>query len=162
MERLFSEMCKYYAGNPQQIQHFTKVHSYARFIGLGEKLEAETLQILEIAAIVHDIGIKPAMEKHGSGIGKYQELEGPPAAKAMLEGLAYPQHLIERVCYLVGHHHTYRDINGPDYQMLVEADFLVNMYESQMSENSIKSILQKVFRTATGRKYCELLFAISM
>lgn len=159
-EKLFLEMMELYSGDPEQIQHFIKVHSFARLIGLGEEIDDATRQILEIAAIVHDIGIKPALEKHGSGSGKYQELEGPPLAEAMLKGLKYPQHIITRVCYLVGHHHTYKDIDGIDYQILVEADFLVNMFEGKMSENAIKSTLDKIFRTKTGKEYCRLMFNV--
>lgn len=160
MEQLFFEMMKFYSGDPKQIQHFTKVHSYAHLIGLGENVDSATLKILEIAAIVHDIGIKPSIEKHGSGNGKYQELEGPPVAEAMLKKLGYPQDIIDRVCYLVGHHHTYKDIDGIDYQILVEADFLVNMYESEMSTNAIKSTLDKIFRTQTGKEYCQTMFGV--
>lgn len=160
MEQLFFEMMKFYSGDPKQIQHFTKVHSYARLIGLGEQIDSATLKILEIAAIVHDIGIKPAIKKHGSGSGKYQELEGPPVAKAMLKRLEYLQDIIDRVCYLVGHHHTYKEIDGIDYQILVEADFLVNMYESDMSIDAIKSTLGKIFRTRTGKEYCQTMFHV--
>ena len=162
MEKVFLEMMKFYSGDPHQIQHFTKVHSYARLIGMEEKIDNEALEILEIAAIVHDIGIKPAMEKYGSSNGKYQELEGPPLAEKMLSGLGYPQHIIDRVCYLVGHHHTYKDIDGIDYQILVEADFLVNMFEGEMSMDAIKSALNKVFRTDTGKKYCCLIYSIEL
>lgn len=158
MEKLFLEMMKFYSGDPKQIQHFTKVHSYAKLIGLSEKIDAGILKILEIAAIVHDIGIKPAIEKHGSGAGKYQELEGPPIAESMLKGLGYPKEIVERVCYLVGHHHTYKNIEGIDYQILVEADFLVNMYESEMSENAIKSTMDKIFCTESGKEYCKIMF----
>mgnify|MGYP000340972515 FL=1 len=35
--------------------------------------------------------------------------------------------MTERVAYLIGHHHTYDKIEGMDYQILVEADFLVNI-----------------------------------
>jgi len=160
VEQLFFEMMKYYSGDPKQIQHFTKVHSYARLIGLGEKLDDDTQRNLEIAAVVHDIGIKPAIEKYGSGNGKYQELEGPPVAELMLQALAYPQDVIDRVCYLVGHHHTYKEIDGMDYQILVEADFLVNMYESQMSPNAIQVTLDNIFRTQTGKQACQLMFHI--
>ncbi|MDL2279517.1 HD domain-containing protein [Desulfovibrio sp. OttesenSCG-928-G11] len=160
MEKLFWEMMKLYAGDPLQIQHFMKVHSFARLIGLEEKIDDATQNILEIAAIVHDIGIKPAMEKHGSGSGKYQELEGPPVARAMLENLAYTSDVIDRVCYLVGRHHTYTNIDGIDYQILIEADFLVNMFESEMSMNAIQSTLHKIFRTQSGKRYCQLMFNV--
>lgn len=161
MERIFLEMFKLYSGDPHQIQHFTKVHNYARLIGLCEGLDHERLEILEIAAIVHDIGIKAAVEKHGSSGGKYQELEGPPVAEEMLSGLGYAQHVIDRVCYLVGHHHTYQNIDGIDCQILIEADFLVNMFEDNMTEERIRAVLEKIFRTETGKRYCQLMFNIS-
>lgn len=55
---------------------------------------------------------------------------------------------------------TYTDIDGADYQILVEADFLVDLYEDQMDKNSEESVLDKIFRTGTGRKICEEMFAL--
>ncbi|MEW6721096.1 MAG: phosphohydrolase, partial [Thermodesulfobacteriota bacterium] len=89
--------------------------------------------------------------------GKYQEAEGPAVAAEMLMELDYSKDVINRVCYLVGHHHTYTEIDGIDYQILVEADFLVNMYEDEMSPDAIKSTLNKVFRTKTGKWLCETI-----
>ena len=75
LDDLFLKMIAYYAGDPKRIQHFTKVHSYARIIGVGEEMDAASLFILEAAAYTHDIGIKPAEEKYGSSDGKLQEQE---------------------------------------------------------------------------------------
>ena len=44
----------------------------------------------------------------------------------MLEELEFDETDIEQICYLVGHHHTYTNIEGIDYQILVEIDFLKN------------------------------------
>lgn len=87
------------------------------------------MHILEAAAYVHDIGIKVAEEKYGRCTGKLQEQEGPAVAREMLEKLGFEEKVPERVCYLVGHHHTYTDMDEMDYQILVEADFLVNLYK---------------------------------
>ena len=38
LDDLFMDMIAYYDGDPKRIQHFTKVHSYARLIGIGEEL----------------------------------------------------------------------------------------------------------------------------
>ena len=130
MEKLHilkGNMIEYYMGDPARIHHFLKVHSFAKLIGEEEGLDAETQEILEAAALVHDIGIKIAEEKYGSDAGPLQEKEGPTAAKQILEKSGYAGALIDRVCYLVGHHHTYTDIDRADYQILVEADFLVNL-----------------------------------
>ena len=124
-ETLYREMMAYDAGDPARIQHFVKVHSFAQAIGKAEKLEEEVQFILECAALVHDIGIKPAEAKYGKSDGKFQEQEGPAEAEKMMRVLGFEEAVIERVSYLVGHHHTYTNIDGMDYQILVEADFLV-------------------------------------
>jgi len=159
-ERLFMDMMEYYSGDPKQIQHFMKVHSFAMRIGRAEHLEEKTLCILETTALVHDIGIKEAIKKHGSSKGKNQEIEGPAIAKEMLEKLRYPQDIIDRVCYLVGHHHTYNKIDGLDYQILIEADFLVNMYEENMSNDAILATRRKIFKTSAGIRLCNRMYQL--
>ena len=54
LHELSLAMIKYYQGDPKRIQHFIKVHSFARLIGTMEKLDAKTLFILEAAALTHD------------------------------------------------------------------------------------------------------------
>ena len=156
--KLIMEMIHYYEKDPKQVSHFLKVYGYAKTIGEAEALSPQLEQILEIAAIIHDIGIKVSLKKYKSSAGKYQEREGPLLAKAMLERLKYPAELIGRVCYLVGHHHTYEKINGLDYQILVEADFLVNIEESGMSQEEIADIEQKIFKTSCGKRILKALY----
>lgn len=157
---LITEMMKYYTGDPKRIQHFIKVHQFAKMIGEMEGLPEEEQHILETAAIVHDIGIKPAEEKYGSCGGKLQEQEGPAVAEEMLQRLDYGPEVIHRVCYLVGHHHTYDQIDGSDYRILVEADFLVNLYEDGVSKDAVKNAYDKIFQTETGRRMCSLMFSV--
>ncbi|MCD7921819.1 MAG: HD domain-containing protein [Clostridiales bacterium] len=160
IEKLISEMIIYYHGDPKRIQHFMKVHDFARTIAVLENLDKETLFTLETAAVVHDIGIHISEEKYSSAAGKYQELEGPPLAEEMLTRLGFPEDVISRVCYLVGHHHTYQNIDGADYQILVEADFLVNLYEDQASEKAAIHACDAVFQTETGRRFCREMFGL--
>lgn len=157
-DKLIFEMIKYFTGDPKRVQHFLKVYEFSSLIGRCENLDAKTQQILETASIVHDIGIKPAEEKYSSSSGKLQEQEGPKPAREILEKLNYDSKIIDRVCFLVGHHHTYTGIDGIDYQILVEADFLVNMYEDNVSKDAVKNAYNKIFRTKTGRYLCETLF----
>ena len=160
MKKLMNEMILYYSGDAKRIQHFIKVHSLAKFIGEMEGLESKEQFILESAAVVHDIGIKKAEAEFGSSNGKQQEELGPDIAREMLNQLRYNKEDIERICYLVGHHHTYTNIDGIDYQILVEADFLVNMYEDELSEASIKSVYQNIFRTETGKRLCKVMYKL--
>ena len=132
--KLYLAMTDFFAGDVKRIQHFVKVHSFAKIIGEEEGLDGKTQGILEAAALVHDIGIKPAEEKYGRSEGKLQEQEGPVIAEKMLHELEFAEDVIKRVAWLVAHHHTYSHIEAPDHQILVEADFLVNFYEGDMNE----------------------------
>lgn len=157
---LKGNMTNYYAGDSARIHHFLKVHSFAKWIGEEEGLDQETLETLEAAALVHDIGIKIAEEKYGSDAGPLQEKEGPAVAKQILEKSGYAGKLVERVCYLVGHHHTYTDIDGADYQILVEADFLVNLFEGHEDEKAIEHAYSRIFRTAAGKRMCREVYGM--
>lgn len=160
-EKLIIEMVKIDCGDPKRIQHFTKVYEYAHTIGVLEKLDAETLKILEIASIMHDIGIRPSEEKYGHCDGKLQEQEGPAYAHEMMK--SFPEispEEAERVCFLIGHHHTYTGVDSSDWQILLEADFLVNAYEDGLSKESIKTFREKVFRTKTGISLLDIMYGI--
>ncbi len=161
MDRLYQSMIEYFAGDPKRIQHFIKVNSFAGLIGRMESLPEEQLIILEAAAYVHDIGIKPAESIYGECGGKYQEMLGPEPAAAMLKECGFSQEQIDRITWLVGHHHTYTDINGLDYQILVEADFLVNLYEDGISEDAVRHAYEKIFRTESGKRICRIMFGVS-
>lgn len=156
LDQLELNMIRFNQNDPKRIQHLMKVHRFAQLIGRMEKLDEHTQFITECAALVHDIGIRPAEEKYGSSSGKLQEQEGPAYARKMLEEMAFDEKDIDRICYLVGHHHTYTEIDGIDYQILVEADFLVNFYEDEMKQEVIQSVYRKVFRTEAGKLLCRL------
>lgn len=158
--KLIEKMMEYYAGDPKRVQHFLKVYEFAKLIGESESLDTETMHILRTAAIVHDIGIKISEEKYGSSNGKYQEKEGPAVAEPMLLALGYDEAVIDRVLFLIAHHHTYNEIEGLDYQILVEADFLVNLFEDGSSREAAQKVQKNIFQTNTGTKYLSDLFLI--
>lgn len=150
--RVIASMIDYYAGDARRINHFMKVYGFVKTIGELEQLDKRTLQILEVAAVTHDIGIKNSEIKYNSSAGCYQQTEGPPEAKKLLEDLWFDEELIERVCWLIAHHHTYDDIVDIDCQILIEADFLVNAYEDDLSAEAVQHVEQLIFRTKTGKR----------
>lgn len=160
LDLLLGEMTMHNAGDPRRIQHLVKVHALARHIGRMEGLAGEALETLEAAALVHDIGIRPAEERFGRSTPRLQEELGPPAAEAMLTGLGFPEEMVRRVCFLVGHHHTYHSIQGADYRILVEADFLVNLYEDGAGKEEAAAVLEQIFRTGTGTALCRAMFGL--
>ena len=149
--RLTREMIHYDGGDAKRIQHFIKVHNFARTIGLSEGIDEEQLYVLEAAAILHDVGIHAAEAKYGNCHGKHQEELGPEEARKVLaevEGFTGEQK--ERICWLIAHHHTYTNVTSADHRILLEADFLVNSFEDNLSQEGIITFRNRVFRSASA------------
>ena len=135
------------------------MHDFAAVIGRLENVDKDTLFVLETVAIVHDIGIHISEQKYGRCDGKLQEQEGPREAESLLTRVGgYTDEQIARVCWLVGHHHTYSNIDGIDYQILIEADFLVNIYEDKIEKSAVASVRQKIFKTKSGIAFLDAMF----
>ena len=150
-----SAMIDYLNGNLHEVEHLLKVYGYAKAIGEMEGLDARTQEILEIAAVVHDIGIPRAMEKYGSDAGPYQEELGPAEARRLLTDIGCDEALIDRVCVLVGRHHTYTDVDGLDCRILLEADYLVNAVHNHHGAQAVAAAKESFFRTETGIRFLE-------
>lgn len=158
LDRLAMEMIAYDKGDPKRIHHFLKVHDFARLIGVAEGLEEKTLFRLEAAAYVHDIGIHEGERRFGRNDGKIQEDLGPAEAEAMLEQLGFEAEDIRRISWLVGHHHSYGSIDGPDAQILAEADMLVNQYEDGADRKRNEALYHRLYKTETGKRLFEALY----
>ena len=145
-------------GNRHDINHFMKVYAFAKTIGEYEGLDRNTQTILEVAAIVHDIACPLCREKYGNTNGNYQELEGPALVQVFLADCELPQDAVDRIAWLVGHHHTLQGIDGPDYQILIKADYLVNADESQYSRENVENTQEQFFRTGTGLRLLKAMY----
>lgn len=149
---MICKMITYSNGNKHDIAHFLKVYAYARMIGEMEKLEEYQQKTLEIAAVIHDIACPVCREKYGNTNGANQEKESPVLVENFLKDTDLDQKMKERIKFLVSHHHTYTGVDGLDYRILLEADFLVNADEGQMSQEAIETARERVFETAAGKK----------
>ncbi|MBP2030410.1 HD superfamily phosphodiesterase [Methanohalophilus levihalophilus] len=152
------KMIQYFGADVRRINHALKVYAFASCIARKENLNTEKITIVEIAAILHDIGIVEAEKKYNSTAGKYQEMEGPLVARELLSDTGISAEMLERICYLIGNHHSYQNIDDLDLQVLIEADFLVNIFEDGMPENSIRSVRDKYFKTKTGIGMIESMY----
>ena len=111
------------------------------------------------AAILHDIGIHAAEAKHGSGAGRYQEIEGPPIARAILEKLNVAPATIDAVCAIIAHHHN-GQIDTPEFTVIWDADWLVNLPGTypNADRDELAAAIDKIFRTPTGKAIAQKLF----
>jgi hypothetical protein len=157
IEKVLIEMINYFGKDVRRISHALKVYGYASVISRNEKFTDDQVLISEISGILHDIGIPNSERKYGSSTGKYQEIEGPPVAGEILHRAGVNRTIMDRVLYIIGNHHSYTKIDGPDFQALVEADFLVNIDEDNMTAPA-SAISEKYFKTKTGKNILNTLY----
>ncbi len=158
--QIMEKMIVFSKGNLHDIDHFIRVWTYAKLIGELERLDKETQYILEVAAMTHDIACPLCREKYGNTNGKYQEAEGTQMVKAFLADTEMTDAQINRVAFLVGHHHTLHDIDGIEHQILIEADYIANAAENGYDVQNMKNFMQKLMKTGSGKQILKAVFNI--
>ena len=159
-----SKMVTFYERERQvvvhDVNHFMQVWGFARTIGILEGLDPVTQETLELAAVAHDIACPLCRRKYGQADGRHQELEGEGLTRQFYEEFHLPEEQLERICYIVAHHHSFSGVQGLDYQIMLEADFLVNAGESEVSLDGILNFREKVFRTGTGIRLLNQMYGL--
>jgi len=156
-ERISLEMKKYFGVDFKRVNHALNVAGYAEQI---LKLEGGDPLIVLAAAYLHDIGIHEAEKKYQNSSGGYQEIEGPGIAKEILKKLNVQEALIDEICDIIGHHHHPRAEETLNFQILYEADGLVNLKENGVSKDreQVQKIIREVFKTTTGKQFAERIY----
>ncbi len=147
---LIKAMEAYFDGDAKRINHALRVTQYAEEL---LKSEAGDYPVVIGAAVLHDIGIHQAEKKYGSTSGKYQEIEGPPIARRILEGLRFEQKQIEEICEIIAHHHSPGKVNSKNFAIVCDADWLVNLKDDYdiRDRGKLSKIIEKVFLTPSGK-----------
>ena len=151
VDRLIEAMCETFGADAPRISHAMAVLRYA-----DELLESEegASLVVRAAAVLHDIGIHEAERRHGSPAGRYQEIEGPPIAREIMKAAGLDENVIDHVCRIVANHHSARDIDTPEFRILWDADWLVNIPEefAGQSRDKLAGIVEKTMKTGAGRR----------
>ncbi len=152
-DRVAIEMKRYLKSDFKRIGHATRVARYAERIGKNER---GNLAVILSAAYLHDIGIPEAERKHGSSAPEYQEKEGPPIARSILNKLKANEDLVDEVCDIVGHHHHPGPDESLNFKVVFDADLIANLEdkikEKPMETKRLTEIIEKNFLTAGGKK----------
>ena len=150
-DKLIDEMKKVFGADVKRINHALTVLDYAEKIQI---VEGGDPLVVKAAAILHDIGILAAESKHGSSSDKYQELEGPPIAKRILQNFALDDQTIEHICKIITNHHSAKNIDTTEFGIVWDADHLVNIPDEfpDATGKKLEKIINKVFKTCTGRQ----------
>ncbi|MCX7710238.1 MAG: HD domain-containing protein [Clostridia bacterium] len=160
-EKIIKEMKEVFKEIPFGVEHTLKVLKNAEDIMKNENISEEEKEFISIVAILHDIGAVEAQKKYGSIDAVYQEKEGPGVAREILKKVGYDRN-IDRICFIIGNHHTPSKIDGIDFQIQWEADLLENLttMDSQKDKLKIKETIEQNFRTITGKRIAYQRFGV--
>ena len=150
VDSLIREMKAVFGDDQRRIGHALEVLDHAEQI---HAVEGGDPLVIRAAAVLHDIGIQAAERKHGSNAGKFQEIEGPPIARPILEGLGVDAERTGHILRIIGSHHSARDIDTPEFRIIWDADRLANIPEecAGKTPEEGRAFVEKVYRTTTGR-----------
>ncbi len=156
-EILIDEMKQVFGEDRKRIDHTLSVLGYAEKI---QQVEGGDSLTVTAAAILHDIGIKEAYRKFDSSAGRYQEIAGPPIARRILEKHAIGTQTIDHICKIIANHHSAKDIDTPEFRIIWDADWLVNLPDEYPGLDGAKTEqkIKRIFKTETGRKLATELF----
>ena len=161
IEKVRMAMVTYFGVDARRIAHAEAVAGHAR--ELLAYIDADPVLTMTVAYL-HDIGIIEAERRHGSNAGNFQEREGPPIARQILEELQAAPDLIEKVAVIVGSHHTPNGVAAPEFRILWDADALVNFVEvlPGKAPAEIAGILHRHMVTEPGHRLARRLFLPEM
>jgi HD superfamily phosphodiesterase len=157
-EAIIARMKSVFGDDSHRIDHAMAVLGYAEAI--LDVSPGVCGLVVRAAAILHDIGIPTAEQKHGNSSGKYQEIEGPPIAREILESMNIDAGATDHICTIVANHHSARDIDTPEFRIIWDADWLVNIPDEHDTSDSksMSELINKVFKTPKGRTIAQELF----
>ena len=145
-------MKRYFKTDFKRISHATRVARYAEIIGKSEG--QGNMAVILSAAYLHDIGIHEAEKKYSSTAPKYQEQEGPPIARSIMERLSANKELIDEVCDIVGHHHHPRSEETANFKAVYDADIIANIEDNHKDKpidaDHLEKVIGKSFLTKSG------------
>lgn len=159
-DRLIEEMRLYFGDDQGLIDHTMAVYGHANQL---HKMEGGDPLVVKAGALYHDIGIPEAKRVHGSSAGKFQETEGPPIARRILNKLGVPSESVDRICRIIANHHTAHDestVKTIEFQIVWDADGLVNHARRRLgdSDEEISKNIEHLFRTSAGKKMAREMF----
>lgn len=149
---LLAQVLLYEQGHKRRVQHILKVYALVLLLEKQEELSLDEQTILHAAAIVHDLAIKYCKEHfNGDACQDNQKKVAPKLVTKFLKEANYDEKYIEPVIELVLNHHDYDHSHNCLLQLLIEADLIINSYETSLNEKSIAK-LKNIFVTTLGKE----------
>lgn len=150
-EKIIIEMKEVFKEIPFGIEHTLKVLKNAEDIMKGENIGEEEKEFISIIAILHDIGAVEA-QKNTVLLMVSIKKGRTRSSERNIKKVGYNKN-IDRICFIIGNHHTPSKIDGLDFQIQWEADLLENLtvMDKEKEQEKIKKCIDENFKTNTGK-----------
>ena len=157
--KLFIKVIDYFSSvDISQIPHTLNVAYFTRLIASSENENADRINILETAAMFHDIGCPISKEKYGNSLPVNQEKEGKILTLEMLEGETWMSEKDKTwIAEVVGTHHQLKYAKELNFEPLFDADVIVNTLEGYFSKEKA-DVYIKMISTNTGKELYRNMF----
>jgi hypothetical protein len=165
MSKLITEIAQhaaaYYAREDvKQVSHTAGVAYFTTLIARGEGYTEHRAMLLEITALLHDIGCPNARIHYGNSLPVRQEAEGKILVPEFLketDGLTAEEE--QWIADVVGTHHQQRFALSLHFEALFDADLIENLLEGYYPLSKAETYY-KMILTETGKKLYRNLFTI--
>jgi len=157
IEKVRTAMMDYFGADRRRIDHALRVAGHAEEILLREPGNRE---LVLATAFLHDIGIHEAERKYGSTAGNFQEIEGPPIAREILDSLGYDKVFVDEVCDITASHHSPGEVETDNFRIIWDADWLVNVGDELDLDDTekLEKSIDRIFMTPTGKSLAGELY----
>jgi HD superfamily phosphodiesterase len=142
---------EYFGDDFRRIKYAKEVYSIALRIN---EVEGGDRDVVAMAALLHDVGIKPAEKLYGSSQASYQEKLGPPVAREILTRLGVGEDRIAMVSEIVASHHTKGKVMTFEFACIWDADMIVNLKDSagKAGAEKIGGVIEDTLMTVEGKR----------
>lgn len=170
-EKLFNLLKNYFTIDDWYFNHALKVLTFAEQIYKAEQVykadhtiyqdekegdETFIYEVIVLTSIFHDIGSFEVEKKYKSVQPQFIMSEAPIIARKIMKQMSIRPDILERVCYILSNYYTRSEIDGLDFQIIWEADLLVDIQEGTLTikEGSVQELGEN-FKTNTGIRLLE-------
>lgn len=157
--QLHKEVIEYFAATDMsQIGHTEAVHNFAQLIASLERCDEHKQAMIEMSALLHDIGCPNAKIKYGNTNAPNQEKEGKPKAEEILAKYSMPEEDKTLLAEVVGKHHHLKEVQALGFAILAEADLIVNLLEGYYNLGQAAHLFDSFMVTKSGRDLYRNMF----
>ena len=157
--QIHKEVVEYFASTDySQIGHTEAVHNFAQLLGKLEAYDDRRQAMIEISALLHDIGCPNAKEKYGNTNAPNQEKEGKPKAAEILAKYELKAEDKALIAEAVGCHHHIKQLQEMGFELLAEADLIVNLLEGYYKMEQAQNLYETCVSSARGKELFKNMF----